>query len=193
MEGNEDIVKAAANRKKETLAVTPPVVVEESGVNIQPTISTSYTDVMDGIISPDADDDGEFYDAVEFSMRFSAEETRSNLIEQRFGFATPPTAEVIVAPEKAREPSPEASVGACPESVCRDAIKESLVGYPGLKELRTVLPLDPNVSSKPTLNVWSFLKSAIGKDLSKGILSTLNLSHTTCFLQRTTIYASKNG
>lgn len=58
---------------------------------------------------------------------------------------------------------------ASPNAVCKDSIKESLVGYPAMSELRTTVPLDPNVSSKPSLNVWSFLKSAIGKDLSKGI------------------------
>ncbi|KAI9003209.1 Oxysterol-binding protein [Gaertneriomyces semiglobifer] len=39
-------------------------------------------------------------------------------------------------------------------------------GYPAVTELRTALPLDPT-SPKPVLSIWGFLKSAIGKDLSK--------------------------
>ncbi|TPX42136.1 hypothetical protein SeLEV6574_g05746 [Synchytrium endobioticum] len=43
-------------------------------------------------------------------------------------------------------------------------LKTSAVGYPNT--FRDRLPLDPK-SPRPTLNVWSFMRSAIGKDLSK--------------------------
>ncbi|KAJ3160844.1 hypothetical protein HDU86_008204 [Geranomyces michiganensis] len=46
------------------------------------------------------------------------------------------------------------------------ALKQSAVGYPGAGEHRTAIPLDLS-KPKPSLAVWSFLKSAIGKDLSK--------------------------
>ncbi|KAJ3140607.1 hypothetical protein HDU90_007909 [Geranomyces variabilis] len=45
-------------------------------------------------------------------------------------------------------------------------VKQSAVGYPGPGEHRTSIPLDLS-KPKPSLAVWSFLKSAIGKDLSK--------------------------
>ncbi|KAI8907712.1 Oxysterol-binding protein-domain-containing protein [Powellomyces hirtus] len=45
-------------------------------------------------------------------------------------------------------------------------LKQSATGYPALDNLRTSIPIDLS-KPKPSLAVWSFLKSAIGKDLSK--------------------------
>jgi hypothetical protein len=88
MEGNEVIVKAAANKKMNSPATAAPSVpVSETAALDVLAISTdlSYSDVNDDMTP----EDDEFYDACEFSMRFSKEEERSNLIEQQFGFSLP--------------------------------------------------------------------------------------------------------
>jgi hypothetical protein len=157
MEGNEDIVNAAANRK---MAATTPseCAVTNDNVDVQPRISTDmmYSSGNDEL-TPEED---QFYDAMEFSsMRFSKEEERSNLIEQKFGFSPVMSNQPEYSPAKNLAVKASVTESACPpDTVCSDSIKESLFGYPELSELRVTLPLDPNMSSKPTLNVWSFLK-----------------------------------
>ncbi|EGF84448.1 hypothetical protein BATDEDRAFT_9025 [Batrachochytrium dendrobatidis JAM81] len=47
-----------------------------------------------------------------------------------------------------------------------ESLQVSFKGYHGVEKARKHLPLDPSIP-KPALAVWSFLKSAIGKDLSK--------------------------
>jgi hypothetical protein len=51
-------------------------------------------------------------------------------------------------------------------------LKESCRGYETLVPRRDRLPLDPSLP-KPSIAVWSFLKNAIGKDLSKVTLPVL--------------------
>lgn len=51
-------------------------------------------------------------------------------------------------------------------------LESSLAGYNSFSERRLRLPIDPK-TPKPALSVWSFLKSAIGKDLSKVTLPVL--------------------
>lgn len=168
MEGNEDIVKAAASRKKIAAAASSPVATSS---NIAAVVDASPQLSASGV--EEAEDD-EFYDAHEFT-RFSAEENRSNLIEQEFGFAP------AIKPDEPKDLSStksilEDSVGErvaattkMDDDISQKCLIDSLKGYPKGENIRSVLPLDPTKSSKPSLNVWSFLKSAIGKDLSKGM------------------------
>ncbi|KAI8809691.1 Oxysterol-binding protein-domain-containing protein [Cladochytrium replicatum] len=50
--------------------------------------------------------------------------------------------------------------------VAADDLLDSMNGYVPFRQARARLPLDPS-RPKPSLAIWSFLKSAIGKDLSR--------------------------
>ncbi|KAL3895988.1 MAG: hypothetical protein SGCHY_004363 [Lobulomycetales sp.] len=203
MEGNEDIVKAAAKKKvasgspsanvaSRTPSKLTPSVAPEKAVSATPstmsaaTANTSISPLqtesppllpapIPGVAKVPEDtpvDEDEFFDAIDDLNRFSIEEKRSKEIEKEFGFAPQPeilvesTKPSFLSPAKsAKSPAAETAMKPCPNE--SSIVADSLYGYPKVSDLRLKLPLDPNKSTKPSLSVWSFLKSAIGKDLSK--------------------------
>jgi hypothetical protein len=96
-----------------------------------------------------------FYDAEEENMA-------DTFVEAAFGFsALEETFPLSPLPVVAIEPQPKAF-----EFISKTELQTSAIGYSSLLPYRSSLPLDPD-SPKPSLAIWSFLRSAIGKDLSK--------------------------
>ncbi len=123
--------------------------------------------------SSDDEDEDEFYDATEGSTSPGT-----------LGIFLPPKEDVGIFREslsefgsvvglntaqgKIDEPAKKQANDFCDET---DLIHSSK-GYGSLGPLRKKLPLDPSLP-KPALQVWSFLKNAIGKDLSKVTLPVI--------------------
>ena len=119
------------------------------------------------VTSDDEEDmDDEFYDAQE-------------------GSASPGTL-LAASPRKLPNPGPESGADEWKLAVPSGAnaqktlvkyctlpeLQESAKGYDAIYPSRQKLPLDPSLP-KPSLAVWSFLKNAIGKDLSKVTLPVI--------------------
>ncbi|KAJ3033480.1 hypothetical protein HDV00_006321 [Rhizophlyctis rosea] len=125
--------------------------------------------------------DDVFYDAEEAGSSAGAS-GNSGFVEQVLGFeeiqdvpedrasldlrrTTTKKSLTPVIPDRSATPSSSALVSTKDgQLLSAEELKSSLVGYSAVQ--RKKLPLDPTLP-KPTLAVWSFLKSAIGKDLSK--------------------------
>ncbi|KAJ3005149.1 hypothetical protein HKX48_000843, partial [Thoreauomyces humboldtii] len=111
----------------------------------------------------EADDDDVFYDAEEAGPaggtigRAGLNNRRSTL-----GRATPTPPPPVRTQTSASIVVSAGATGLVPTA----DLKSSTKGYPTPGTERTSIPLDLS-KPKPTLAVWSFLKSAIGKDLSK--------------------------
>ncbi|KAI9098624.1 Oxysterol-binding protein-domain-containing protein [Phlyctochytrium arcticum] len=155
----------------------------ESGSTLQPPhpIHSDAASVLTDEDDSDAEfleteeGDDVFYDAVDGPSALSAKP--SGFIEGVFGFDSidrrpsgPPTRPTL------RSVHSTASSSLIPagqrQFITRRDMSRATVGYPSADAYRTVLPLDPS-KPKPSLAVWSFLKSAIGKDLSKVTLPVL--------------------
>ncbi|KAJ3088393.1 hypothetical protein HK102_008853 [Quaeritorhiza haematococci] len=144
--------------------------------------------VDEGTDSDTVDDDEDefdgdvFYDAMDGAN--GGEEGAGGFIEQVFGFEPlraeeeeilhSPIPTVEQSKAMASSMAATASAGGTPSTALIPAsafltpadLEGAMSGYIRATQRRTGLPLDPT-KAKPTLNVWSFLKSAIGKDLSK--------------------------
>ncbi|KXS21385.1 hypothetical protein M427DRAFT_51603 [Gonapodya prolifera JEL478] len=145
----------------------------------------------------DSDNEEEFFDAEEGNQRDVTRGSRSNaVIETIMGFSKMSEADLkgrssttsqstskrlgrSSFPREATRPASQLSEGVVPviqngnssvvttlPFVKEEELRESSIGYPDPSMYRKRLPLDPT-KPKPTLNVWSFIKSAIGKDLTK--------------------------
>ncbi|TPX66348.1 hypothetical protein SpCBS45565_g04523 [Spizellomyces sp. 'palustris'] len=114
----------------------------------------------------EAEDGDVFYDAIETDT--SAAKTDTGYIENMFGFDA--MDDSVEKPVLARRPTRTGTstslVLPSGHVISRKCLDKSLYGYPPTSSYRASLPLDPT-TPKPSLAVWSFLKSAIGKDLSK--------------------------
>jgi hypothetical protein len=106
------------------------------------------------------DEDEVFYDATD-----ATDGEEGGFIEQVFGFQ-PLKKEEGTLPRKVERNAPKIMEPALHGSVSYQEVCQVSKGHSGCTHHRKVLPLDLS-KKKPTLNVWSFLKSAIGKDLSK--------------------------
>ncbi|KAJ3340155.1 hypothetical protein HDU91_000897, partial [Kappamyces sp. JEL0680] len=126
--------------------------------------------------SSDGEDDDEFYDAQEGS---ASPGTMKPLPLQKSELASDPelyreslsefgSMKIIPSLKLDGESHGADEIGFCTVSELHHSSK----GYETLVPMRTKLPLDPS-QPKPSLQVWSFLKNAIGKDLSKVTLPVL--------------------
>ena len=117
--------------------------------------STRFNAVME---AQDEDEEGDvFYDANEGQETF---------LEAAFGFSAMDSNDM--APESK---SPVRKLSLSPNLArtifpAVEALLASASSYAPISTMRKQLPLDPN-APKPSLAVWSFLRSAIGKDLTK--------------------------
>ncbi|KAL2911287.1 hypothetical protein HK105_209244 [Polyrhizophydium stewartii] len=121
----------------------------------------------------DADDGDVFYDAMEGGGGASSGGLASeSFVEAAFGFpslddAATASSGALVAARASLEASALTSPSQDSSAFLNSAaLIASLAGYEPITRIRMTLPLDP-AKPKPTLAVWSFLKSAIGKDLTK--------------------------
>jgi hypothetical protein len=146
----EEIVQKMALLEPEERAKTPLPIVESIRKPIAESIPSSYGS------DSEMESEDEFYDAQDMSNSF---------VEAALGFDPVPipkevsTETMVVSNVKSAFPS-------------MDMISSGAKGYETIKPYRNRLPLDPSVPM-PSLAVWSFLKSAIGKDLSKITLPVL--------------------
>ncbi|KAI8928786.1 Oxysterol-binding protein-domain-containing protein [Entophlyctis helioformis] len=121
----------------------------------------SSFDDMDDIPDQGDDDDGEddvFYDAHDGQTTESFIETVLGLSSMDQPRPMPTSLDLVHSPT-----SPVLDSSNFPSM---DSLVASFSGYDPIGKARRSLPLDPS-KPKPTLAVWSFLKSAIGKDISK--------------------------
>jgi hypothetical protein len=138
----------------------------------------SRADAMSNPSEEEWDEDEDvFYEALESTTPGAMDRKSSmKMLEQAMGFDS------FEPSKSALEHAPEAPLPLSPKMVAPGAmvvkkrelpfisgedLQRALAGYPPLDiPRRSTFPLDPSVP-KPTLNVWSFIKGAIGKDLSK--------------------------
>ncbi|KAJ3182224.1 hypothetical protein HDU85_003266 [Gaertneriomyces sp. JEL0708] len=163
---------------------------ESAGASLTVPVTMSETASFSSVTDDDFDSDSEdeadvFYDALEqnsnggtlrrdHTRREPSSRKGTAFVENVFGFEplddVAPEQQLIEkeAAQLARElsviSSRHSSFAHRPTS--SQQVLLHAPGYPALTELRTALPLDPT-SPKPVLSIWGFLKSAIGKDLSK--------------------------
>jgi hypothetical protein len=137
--------------------------------------SEYLTDASEG-----EDDSDVFYDATDGGrssislIRTPSKLASSPMVKRRVSVTnSSPSANAAMAPVapppyQVNAEGPSSGVAPSSSSPFPDtqALTASCKGYLPATKLRDRLPLDPT-KPKPSFNMWSFLKSAIGKDLSK--------------------------
>jgi hypothetical protein len=146
----EEIVQKMALLEPEERAKTPLPIVESIRKPTAESIPSSYGS------ESEMESEDEFYDAQDMSNSF---------IEAALGFDPVPapttqSAETLIVSNLK------------PAFPTMETINSGAKAYDTIKPYRNQLPLDPTIPM-PSLAVWSFLKSAIGKDLSKITLPVL--------------------
>ncbi|KAJ3415877.1 hypothetical protein HDV05_003941 [Chytridiales sp. JEL 0842] len=161
----------------------------EPAVSVKDSETTNYVEAYDTSTTDDDDDDDEdedlvFYDATDADGRPSLSGLRSPTKtptvhshasiprqpthQPSLSRSTPPPPAYTDTDHPPKQPPPTTSLA--PLFPTPADLESTSTGYP--PHPRPKLPFDPTLP-KPSFNMWSFLKSAIGKDLSKVTLPVL--------------------